>query len=144
MINYGLYDEVAQSVIGIYARASTCLALIKIHSIINKLKRKYEKQIHLQRSNTLTNKRKEFDDEIDNLFEVLVCQCPMWKNDEDAVEIDCSCPLNDKIPSAELEFVYAQRFCKSDSPALQIGRVDIPTTKKLKKNEEKKVYYTIH
>ena len=65
----------------------------------------------------------------------------MWKNDDEDYQIDCHCPLSDKIPLAELEFVYAQRYRKSDSPALQIGGIDIPTTKKLQKNEEKKVHY---
>ena len=139
IVKYGLYEEVAQNIIGVYARASTCLALMQIHSILNKIKRRYEKQLQLNRSSTSLKKQKEFETELDNLFEVLVCQCPMWKNDDDLVQIDCKCPLKDKIPTAELGFVYAQRYREGKTPAIQIGNIDISTTKKLQKNADKKV-----
>ena len=141
VLNYGLYEDVAQEVIGVYARASTCLALIKIHSIIVKHKRGYERQVQSRRQSLSESKQKEFDDKLDCLFEVLSCQCPMSKNDDDEeVTIQCGCPLNQKIPKSELRFVYAQRNRKDKAPALQIGRLDVPTTKKLQKNKETKVY----
>ena len=130
----------AQEIIGVYARASTCLALIKIHSIIVKLKRGYERQIQSRRQSLPLSKQKDFDEKLDSVFEVLSCQCPMSKTADDGeVMIQCSCSLNQRIPASEKDFIYAQRNRKDGAPALQIGRLDIPTTKKLKKNEEKKV-----
>ena len=67
-LNYGLYEDVAQEVIGVYARASTCLALIKIHSIIVKLKRGYERKVQSRRQSLSESKQKEFDDKLDCLF----------------------------------------------------------------------------
>ena len=129
----------AQEIIGVYARASTCLALIKIHSIIVKIKRGYEKQLQAQRHSMTASKQDDFDNKLDSLFEVLSCQCPMTKNDDGDVTIQCSCGLTQKIPASEQEFIYAQRNRKDKAPEIQIGRLDIPSTKKLKKNEEKKV-----
>ena len=123
-----------------YARASTSLALIDVHSIANKLKRKYDLAIKLNASTSSTIKRDNFTKELDSLFGVLECKCRMWRdNDDDPVQIECKCPLSKKIPSSELEFVFTQRHRESKAPALQIGRLDIPATKKLKKKQAKKL-----
>lgn len=123
----------------IYAKASTSLALIQTASICNKLKAKYEKAVLLNRSATSTNKRNQFARELDSLFEVLECKCPMLKENDDPVRIECKCSLAKKIPVTELEFIFAQRYRKEKAPTLQIGRLDIPATKKLTKKQAKKL-----
>ena len=136
-VDFALMLEVVGEIEKIYARASTSLTLLKKHSIANKLWRARQKQLYFQQSHTHDDKRIAFEKKLDLIFEVLVCQCPMTE-DEMGIQIMCSCPLEVKIPKDELPFIFAQRNRSSSLPTLQIGRLDLPKTKIMKKKEERK------
>ena len=131
-VDFALMLEVVGEIEKIYARASTSLTLLKKHSIANKLWRARQKQLYFQQSHTHDDKRIAFEKKLDLIFEVLVCQCPMTE-DEMGIQIMCSCPLEVKIPKDELPFIFAQRNRSSSLPTLQIGRLDLPKTKIMKK-----------
>ena len=136
-VDFTLLQEVVGEVEKIYARASTSLTLSKPRAIAVKLWKARQKQLYFQRSNSCDDKRIAFDKKLDLVFEVLVCQCPMTEN-EMGIQIMCSCPLDVKIPKDEFPFIFAQRNRNLSLPTLQIGRLDVPKTKAMKKKEERK------
>ena len=61
--------------------------------------------------------RKAFLANLDKLFDIVSCQCPMLSCSEfgcsddckDRIHINCSCPKENRIPALELEFINDQR-----------------------------------
>ena len=138
-IDFSCFTKVAEDIIGIYAKASTSLVVWEKFAIANKIKRKYNRLLYFQQSNSPTNPlRKKFDIELDSLFEVLKCQCKMQKDTNDVIQLNCQCPRTDRIPPEEVEFLYTQRHRDTKLPLLQIGKIDIPSTKKMKRKENLK------
>ena len=136
-VNSSLFHEVAVEVKKIYERANSSLPTVDNAAVVKKLDYFRKKQLYFQRSNTHDAKRIHFDKNLDKMLEILVCQCPMVDK-EGIIKIKCNCPVNKKIPSEELPFIFAQRNQSESRPLLQIGKLDVITTKKMKKKEARK------
>ena len=136
-VNSSLFHEVAVEVKKIYERANSSLPTVDNAAVVKKLDYFRKKQLYFQRSNTHDAKRIHFDKNLDKMLEILVCQCPMV-DEEGIIKIKCNCPVNKKIPSEELPFIFAQRNQSESRPLLQIGKLDVITTKKMKKKEARK------
>ena len=144
MINFNTICEVAQSVVDQYHSAHSSLSLIDLHSIANKIKYWRDRALYLQRCPEMGgSKLATFQSKVDKLFEVLRCQCRMWRDEAGQAQIDCHCHRQDKIPPMELEFIYAQRHRGSGLPALKIGSVDRRVTNELAIQAERKVIFNV-
>ena len=138
-INFKQIFEVAESISKIYLNAHSSFSIIPTRSIATKIQSWHKKLVYLQRAGVNFEKRKIFDTQLKELFEVLRCRCRMWRDDSDQVKVDCNCPSADKIPLIELEFIYAQRNRGTKPPSLCLGQVDVAVTKKLQKSASRKV-----
>ena len=136
-VNFSLFQDVAVEVKKIYERANSSLPIVENVAIAKKLDYFHKKQLYFQRSKTHDAKRAQFNKNLDKVLEILICQCPMV-NEEETIKIKCDCPVNKKIPLEELPFIFAQRNRSETRPLLQIGKLDVVTTKKMKKREARK------
>ena len=76
--------------------------------------------------------RKAFLANLDQLFDIVSCQCPILScsefscsdNCEAKVHINCTCPKEHKIPELELEFIYDQRHKSGSKGKLMIAGRD--------------------
>ena len=131
--------QVAEEIVSIYKSAHSSYPLISIDSIRVKIQRWWRKLLHLQKSSNDTHARRtKFLAQMKDLFEVLVCRCKMKLSEAGKVEMQCQCTLANKIPTMELEFIYAQRYRGDKPPALRIGPVDVAVTNQLEQTAARK------
>ena len=93
--------------------------------------------------------------ELDHLFDMVRCQCPIKCVGEDGITVDCkdddclrktnhhqqmrcTCDKDLKIPMLDLGFIRAQRLKVGDRSTYQIGLNDKPESKKQQKNLDRK------
>ena len=132
--------QVAEEIVSIYKSAHSSYPLISIDSIRVKIQRWWRKLLYLQKSSgdRPSSARTKFLAQMNELFEVLVCRCKMKLAEAGKVELQCQCTLANKIPTMELEFVYAQRYRGDKPPALRIGPVDVAVTNQLEQTAARK------
>lgn len=74
---------------------------------------------------------------IDNLFDILTCKCPIFECDEvecdktcsQKLHLHCPCPKKQKIPRSEIEFITGQRKKIGTVGPHQMATVDRAATK---------------
>ena len=132
--------QVAEEIVSIYKSAHSSYPLISIDSIRVKIQRWWRKLLYLQKStdDRPSSARTKFLAQMKELFEVLVCRCKMKLTEAGKVEVQCQCTLANKIPTMELEFIYAQRYRGDKPPALRIGPVDVAVTNQLEQTAARK------
>ena len=81
------------------------------------------------------------DNELDKLFDILWCKCPITccreanSNCEGCnlgAHISCKCPSESKIPTQDLLWVYCQRAKTGDMSELQMGSIDVKERRQIK------------
>ena len=101
-----------------WAETNPLLVVIQDDSISKKIKKSYETAILIQRGKAKAKSKKVFLDQLDQLFDILVCQCPIkfCENPDcdkahclGGAHITCSCLRQFKIPTMELMFILDQR-----------------------------------
>ena len=112
---WGLCCKITTQVKSKWAETNPLLVVIQDHSISKKIKKTYETAMLIQRGKSKAKPKKVFMDQLDQLFDILVCQCPIKfceNPDCDCLEgahITCSCLRQFKIPTMELRFIHDQR-----------------------------------
>ena len=94
------------------------LVLIPDYPVLTKITRLYEKALQINNNKVTARVKHSFTDQLDKIFDILVCQCPIEKcakpdcnpaHCHGGAHITCSCLRQDKIPSMELMFILDQR-----------------------------------
>lgn len=94
-----------------------------------------------------TKEREEFFKDLDQLFDILSCTCPIKTCAESSCSssctlrfhIKCSCPMESKIPYLELEFIYDQRTKTGVKGKLQIAGKDTVESARQRKAEQRDI-----
>ena len=122
------------------------LVLIQTRSIINKIVNLHDTAKQINRKNITSKKKDNFMENIDKLFDILLCQCPILPCEPqvcdppcDIPHIQCLCPRESKIPVIELAFIQDQRSKVGlHGGKMVMGAVDKVVAKQQEANRKKK------
>ena len=122
------------------------LVLFQTKSIINKIVKLHDTAKQINRKNITSKKKDNFMGNIDKLFDILLCQCPILSCEQqvcdppcDIPHIQCLCSRDSKIPVIELAFIQDQRNkVGSHGGKMVMGAVDKVVAKQQEANRKKK------
>ena len=117
----------------LYKKVNSNLIVVNDKLISKRIKSKYDDMKYLNRSKTATKAQADFEKKLGEVFDIIVCQCPIFScsefgcsNCEFGAHINCNCPKDVKIPKKELIYVKDQRIRTGGSKgSFQIQGKDI-------------------
>ena len=142
--NHDLSVELTDLLLAVYQKANIQFLpggnMSAKMSINNKIKRDWVRAVEIvgRKSVKKNNKEQLFINKLDLLYPVLICECPSIVSckekgcDPDCLKkahIDCSCLMENRIPSLELLFIRDQRI--RTGKGLGIANVDHKESKRL-------------
>ena len=150
--NKELSLELAQLVIDQWQKSNALFTGSVIYhrrSIAERIKKKWtELSNFAQEKGKRKGAKQIIDNELDKLFDILWCKCPITccreanSNCEGCnlgAHISCKCPSESKIPTQDLLWVYCQRAKTGDMSELQMGSIDVKERRRQMKYVQRQV-----
>ena len=126
------FQEVISKVRSIWLSANPLLPLQNEKSSLDRLVKEWKYiLVHLKEHANVTLKN-DFEVRMDRLFDICTCKCIIYDcvafancdGCDTKAHINCSCPIQRRIPLNELNLMYIQRNKIGVKSEIQIGSVD--------------------
>ena len=137
--NSKIHENVEKKIRKKFYQANPRLPLITESSACSKIRRDFESADLLDKKRLKSKKKKHFNDSLDRVFDLVICQCELVDCDEEdhkcgGVHVICNCVKKDKIPKMELAWLKDQRTkIGTKGEKFIMGRVDRKEAKLHKK-----------
>ena len=157
--NMEIAGKVARAAMAAWRRINARMAIVKEKEVVRKVCTLWErlegvtyegrkkKKGKKKKYGQAAKEKEKFLEDLDRLFDICVCHCPILtcieyscQNDCQAkVHIDCSCTLDAKIPHMELEFMHDQRTKVGVKGRMMIGVIDAVETSRQEKALQREI-----